>query len=981
MLRDINVNVDCNKNNFDTDAHSYLDQRVEERLGVRCLYTNTDTLNNKLNELENFCSLNKIDLVSVVETLPKNNRDMVSTKFVLEGYSTLQCNVGRGVCIFYKNNLTVTEIVDCNLVPSCSLFCNIKTSENNKFTFVLAYRSPSAEVEENDILIRNLKTVLNKINPTKDKIVLVGDFNLPSIDWTNESCSTDESHISSKFLNVVHEYYLKQFISDPTHYRAEQKPTLIDLLLSNDTGFIIDISQSAPFGMSHHNVISFTLALNHAIIDLPPITKHMLEKGDYDGMRSYLNDVDWDSFFSEEDDVSIIWDKIENEIITAKNKYIPTKTFKRKSANYKQKVPTANSLIELFHHKRKAFRYWKHYPSEHNKAIYISLRNRVNKEVRIANRNKEIEIALKSKKNPKALYQYIASKSKPKEPVARLVDQNGNFTENDSDKASLLNDFFSSVFVSEDKSSCPDFTAQFTNSINNVEISIKNMHDKLKSLNVNKSPGPDGIHPKILFEAAEQLAYPFKLLFVKSIESGKIPNQWKIAEVRPIFKKGAKSNPSNYRPVSLTSVVCKIFESFVRDSLYDHFINNNLLSPNQYGFCKGRSCVTQLLNTINYWFYYLDRNVPVDAIYLDFRKAFDTVPHERLLRKLSGYGVRGNLLNWIRDFLSNRTQFVKINDKSSSSIPVTSGVPQGSVLGPTLFVYYINDMPNVCKALLNIFADDTKTFSEISSYQDHLKLQDSLYALNQWSFDWLLGFNIEKCKVLHLGFNNPHHTYYMLNENSKIALESTKCEKDLGVHVDCQLKFENHIQSQVKKARSTAAVINSNITHKVPIVMLPLFKSMVRSLVEYGNSVWAPYLKKHIVTIENVQRHYTKKIRGMKHKTYKERLMALKLPSLYYRRMRGDLIEVFKIVHGIYDPITTKSLLTRVSDSSITRKHNKFKLTKQRTNKNGYKYFFTNRVINLWNSLPDNIADAKSINSFKNKIDSHFRDIMFDFLG
>ena len=217
------------------------------------------------------------------------------------------------------------------------------------------------------------------------------------------------------------------------------------------------------------------------------------------------------------------------------------------------------------------------------------------------------------------------------------------------------------------------------------------------------------------------------------------------------------------------------------------------------------------------------------------------MPHERLLRKLSGYGVKGNLLNWIRDFLSNRTQFVKINDKSSSSIPVTSGVPQGSVLGPTLFVYYINDMPNVCKALLNIFADDTKTFSEILSYQDHLKLQDSLYALNQWSIDWLLGFNIDKCKVLHLGFNNPHHTYYMLNENSQIALESTDCEKDLGVHVDCQLKFENHIQTQVKKARSTAAVINSNITHKVPIVMLPLFKSMVSSLVEYGNAVWAPH--------------------------------------------------------------------------------------------------------------------------------------------
>ena len=166
------------------------------------------------------------------------------------------------------------------------------------------------------------------------------------------------------------------------------------------------------------------------------------------------------------------------------------------------------------------------------------------------------------------MYQYLSSKTKPKEPVARLLDKDGKYTENDQEKATVLNDFFSSVFVSEDDLSPPSFKANFSKPLNNVQISTKDMHDKLKSLNINKSPGPDEIHPKILYEAAEQLAYPLTFIFNKSVELGRIPSKWKTAEVKPIFKKGVKSNPGNYRPVSLTSIVCKIFEFFIRDSLY-----------------------------------------------------------------------------------------------------------------------------------------------------------------------------------------------------------------------------------------------------------------------------------------------------------------------------------------------------------------------------------------------------------------------------
>ena len=198
--------------------------------------------------------------------------------------------------------------------------------------------------------------------------------------------------------------------------------------------------------------------------------------------------------------------------------------------------------------------------------------------------------------------------------------------------------------------------------LSTMSITDHDMERALNSLKVNKSPGPDGLHPRILSELSFELSRPLTLLFNKTMSCGVIPSDWKIAEVRPIFKKGSKTSPGNYRPVSLTSIICKVFEGFVRNVLYKHLVDNNLLSEEQYGFCKGRSCITQLLNTIQDWFLHLDQNCPVDAVYLDFRKAFDTVPHERLLNKLYGYGVKGDVLNWVRNFLSNRSQFVSIFD-------------------------------------------------------------------------------------------------------------------------------------------------------------------------------------------------------------------------------------------------------------------------------------------------------------------------------
>ena len=230
--------------------------------------------------------------------------------------------------------------------------------------------------------------------------------------------------------------------------------------------------------------------------------------------------------------------------------------------------------------------------------------------------------------------------------------------------------------------------------------------------------------------------------------------------MRPIFKKWDKTCSGNYRPFSLTSVVCKLFEGLIRDGSCDHLNQNKLLSDCQFGFSKGRSCVTQLLITINDWMTELDDSIPVDAVYLDVRKAFDTVPHKRLMIKLKGYGITGNILEWIQDFLSRRHQYVNINGCKSEQSEVSSGVPQGSVLGPTLFVYHINDLPQTAHCDVTIFADDTKAYSAVYDDETRMKLQSDIDKLVQWTDEWLQ-FNSDKCKILHLGKNTKQYEYFI----------------------------------------------------------------------------------------------------------------------------------------------------------------------------------------------------------------------------
>ena len=423
--------------------------------------------------------------------------------------------------------------------------------------------------------------------------------------------------------------------------------------------------------------------------------------------------------------------------------------------------------------------------------------------------------------------------------------------------------------------------------------------------------------------------------------------------------------------------MCKIFEQFVRNALYKHLTENNLLALEQFGFCQGRSTTTQLLVTMNDWVLNNDNNIPTDAVYLDFSKAFDCVPHRRLMTKLHSYGIRGEVFNWIEDFLCNRSQYVSINENHSEMLNVTSGVPQGSVLGPTLFVYFINDLPSVAQNITKIFADDTKLYSKITSEDDYLSLQDDINSLVKWSEKWKMKFNSDKCKMLHLGRNNPKFDYTIREGDVNVPLKETICEKDLGINVDTLLDFNSHISEIVKKARGVSFMILRNFMYKDSEILVPLFKSLVRPHLEYSNSVWSPYKKKDVDKIEKVQRHYTKKITNVQGLSYQDRLKRIKLPSLEYRRIRGDLIEVFKITHNIYDHVTTTSLFKTAVQTNTRGDRNPFRLTKNSVNKKQTQMFFTNRIINIWNNLPSEVVLSKTINIFKNAIDKYLNKYMY----
>ncbi|KAK3084777.1 hypothetical protein FSP39_018740 [Pinctada imbricata] len=393
---------------------------------------------------------------------------------------------------------------------------------------------------------------------------------------------------------------------------------------------------------------------------------------------------------------------------------------------------------------------------------------------------------------------------------------------------------------------------------------------------------------------------------------------------------------------------------------------NNLFTKHQYGFRKGYSCATQLIGVIDEWTRLLDNRDEIDVIYLDFQKAFDTVPHARLLNKLYAYGIRGKVHAWLKEYLNQRKQRVILNGEKSGWAEVTSGIPQGTVLGPILFLIYINDLPEVVTNAVKLFADDTKLYGKSNNNQDHSSLQQDICNLLDWSDRWQLKFNPQKCKHMHLGGLSLPDAYMM----GDVRIEPTTVEKDLGIQIDNKLKFIEHIHLSVKTANQRLGIIRRNFHYLDKESFTTLYKSIVRPHLEYASSAWSTVNKREAALIENTQRRATKLIKDISHLPYTQRMKILGIPSLEYRRIRCDMIQVFKYVKGI--DVVDENLLTP-SENTRTR-GNKYKLAKPHCRLNIRKFSFVPRIVNVWNSLPDHVVDSPNINIFKSRLNTHWKD-------
>ena len=578
-------------------------------------------------------------------------------------------------------------------------------------------------------------------------------------------------------------------------------------------------------------------------------------------------------------------------------------------------------------------------------------------------------------KNPKRFWSWVNASKGYRDPIPTL-NYNGSVISDDDAKATCFNNYFSSVFTSEDKSTLSDLRSsvvQGSDLISTVTFTPNVVLDVLASLNISKACGPDSIPARLLKEGASSICTSLAHLFQMSLNSGTLPSDWTTANVVPVFKHNNRHQPSNYRPISLTSLVAKVMEKIVHFQIVKALETRGLLSSFQFGFRHGRSTVDLLLSTVHDLALGLEKRSSVHCLLLDFSKAFDSVPHERLLLKLEAAGIRGRLLRWIRGFLVNRLQRVVINGRYSPWLPVQLGVPQGSILGPLLFILYVNDIYSVIHhSKHGMFADDLSIYMEVSTPADCALLQHDLDGIVRWSNQWQLQLNCSKCEALNVSNKRSPLMYAYTISNQPIQW-SHQC-RYLGVLIDSHLRWKAHCRDLVNRGSRVLNLLRRSLFGCTKAAKSIAYKAIVRPCLEYASVVWNPHTVSDIDAIESVQKRAARWICAQWdpstfswNKTYADCLRELNWSTLAHRRH-------YYIVDYIHSMLHKRTSLLfddyfKLNSSMNTRSH---ELTIQPviSTINSFRYsFFVNSVF-LWNSVPISILSIVSKYIFRCKLRS-----------
>ena len=813
------------------------------------------------------------------------------------------------------------------------------------------------------------------------EVIVTGDFNLPSIEW----CVIPPTATSSsdcKFLDTFTSLGLTQWVKEPTYPRSGN---ILDLILTSEPDRIGAARVLAPLPGCDHSPTDFQYIFAS---DQPPALHQPAmrplrswHRGNYKAISDSISAIDWD-FELYQLNANDSFKHLARILQSLVVEHIPLKP-PPSSHTWHKRPPS--SLTNLRH---AAWQKYKNVRRELGRkslsaslaySAFLELNNRIRRYSVACQSDYEESLVLQSKDRPKLLHSYIRSKKVGRPSVGPIRLNSGRLT----DDAGEMVESFASSFASVYSTHCPanPYPHQtFSGSIDTVYFTQDRVRKALGNLDGNSSSGSDNLHPLLLKHCADHLAYPLLIIFCRSFSEGQLPTDWKSSLVTPIFKKGARYDPLNYRPISTTSVCAKTFERILCEDLTFYLESNSILSSNQFGFRANRSTMDQLLLVYDNVSRLMDAGAVVDLILFDFSKAFDVVIHDLLLAKLKCLGIGGNLLQSIQSFLTNRTMSVGIQGQVSQARPVLSGVPQGSVLGPLLFLVYINSIASGLSCNYKIFADDLKIYACIDypnnptpAPSSHTSVQQDIDVLCSTAASWGLHMNAKKCAVLHFSRYHAHTDLPSYTINGTL-LPSVQSSSDLGVLVDTGLKFHAHIRSVSHKAGGLAHSFLKSTVCRSKSFMIFLLSTHIRPLIEYCSCIWHTGFTQDLKLLENVQRRWTKQIDGLSSLSYGERLKSLNLYSIQGRLLRADLIQCWKIFNG-HSCISPADIFQQPYQNR-TRGHC-YKIFPPVTNTDIRKRFFTIRCIHVWNSLPASTVCASSLTVFKNHLHHDIREALY----
>ncbi|EFP11931.1 hypothetical protein CRE_23222 [Caenorhabditis remanei] len=892
-------------------------------------YANCNSISNKLSKLDLLCEYYNFDVFCLSETkLDDSFTDSLLS--INDNYSILRKDRNRhggGVGILIAKHIRFVP-VDLPASSQSAEVCAIDIfAGGTTIRIITAYHPNHGHCKST--LFDTLEYLLIPGKHT----VLLGDFNMPCIDW-NLLSAPDKA--CSDFVDFVVKHGLTQSVKSPTRFNPEN---ILDLCLSN-TGIISDVSVGDLF--SDHCLIKVVLSCDRK--SLKSLRKMInYRKGDYDSMNGILSRIDWPLLLANlpTNDMYSLFIGHVKELI---HNYVPILEIDD------SKVRHSPAIIKL---QKRKLRIWKKEGNSlHYKSICASI-----KELLLEEHKKKFEDKL-VKGNPKNFFKLINRKLKPSNFVGPIKSGNGILCD-DHEKAECFLNTFSDVFVSDD-GLAPSIEPRTTTLIDEVSYEPYVIEYVLSKLEPKCNNSPDGIPNIILKKLCTSIALPLSLIFNKSIRSGSLPAIWKTAIVIPIYKKGSRSDPGNYRPISLTCSISKVMEKLVRRSLVEHLTRNKLLSVSQYGFRSRMNTELQLLTYIGLIIRDLQQNNPVTSVYIDFRKAFDTISISKLASKLQAYGIQGELLRWINNFLSGRSQKVLLNGVCSNTSSVGSGVPQGSVLGPLLFILFINDIGDKLESESLLYADDLKIISPNAA-----TIQKDLMKLSEWCQTWQMKVAPSKCE--YITFVKSKRTNLRVNPKINIELDGLRlpqCDyiRDLGIIFSRDLSFDSHIKSILRRAQCRINILFNVLKNSVFDIMLKCYKVFIRPIMEYGSTLYSPTLKCLIRKVESVQKSFlyrcSKKF-NFEYQSYFDTLEAYGLESLELRRLINDLVYLYKILvsNEFYSP-----------NHSLRRHPYHIKSILSNNTKFGSQYL-PNRLLSCWNSLPVHVFPVKfSSLCFKNNV-------------